>query len=59
MPSFWKLHIEGRKRRMAAPTAPFCMKTLARKRPISLTPKEKSSSSLSSNCFFCLSVSRL
>ena len=59
MPSRWKLHIDGRKRRMAAATPPFCMKTLARNRPRSLNPNEKSSSSFSSNIFFCLSVRML
>ena len=43
--------------RKAPPTAPRCMKRLARKRATPRTPKEKSSSLSSSKRSFCVSVS--
>ena len=42
--------------RKTAPTAPFCMKTLARKRHRFFTPNDRSSSCSSSNFDFCASV---
>ena len=45
--------------RKTAPTEPFCMNRLPRKRASPSTPKEKSSSFSSSKSFFCCSVSTL
>ncbi len=58
-PSSSKLRILKGMVRMAAATAPRCMKMLARKRDSPLMPKERSSSFSSSNLYFWASVRML
>ncbi len=58
-PSSWNDLIFSGMMRYTAPTAPRWLNMLARNRAMPLMPNEKSSSSVSSNRFFCASVSTL